>query len=131
MYAQLVKLEKQLTDLTNARHAQGWDTADANLIAAWDAVLQAKVAVACAIDAAQSAYLATLPPVPAGYYLALCKDGENGCPGWHIYKYGAWQPDLEGYVPTGEFYCNGGDGQQTGDWVHGRLQPFDSLESEG
>lgn len=68
------------------------------------------------IYAAKEAYLATLPPIPAGYFISPCVEPENGCIGWHCYQHGSG--------PTGEYYCNGGDGEDTWSWLKGTLEPI-------
>ena len=114
----------EVSKFSDQLHRLGWvqqEKENTPLYQSYKAAVHVASTINCALVEAKQSYLSTLPPLPKGYYLATCVDPENGCFGWHVYRFG------EG-GPTGEFYCSGGDGEHTQAWLDGTLVPFDSLE---
>jgi hypothetical protein len=73
---------------------------------------------------------ATLPAIPAGYYITPCKDPEGPCIGWHCYMHGGWMRESgDPFQPTGEFYCDGSS-CITLAWEEGVLAPL-VMEEDG
>ena len=120
------------TGLANNLHATNqWPKLGEPSTPAYSAYIHAlrmSVGLHSALGDLRTAYLATLPPLPRGYYLASCAAPEGGCLGWHVYRHNSASDATGSYeAPTGEFYCNGGDGQLTAQWLEGTLPEFDSL----
>ncbi len=90
--------------------------------AEYTAALQAATALLVQMGHEGDAYVATLPPVPEGYYIAHCPDPEGGCIGWHCYQHSVEEDPMGGtHKPTPVWgYCDGG-APITLDWRAGRL----------